>query len=451
MSGLLFRGAARILAGGPDWAQSRGDLLTSGTRIAAVGGDLSARAAGARVVDARGLTLLPGLVQAHVHVCQTLFRGLAEDRQLLPWLKECIWPLEAAHDPESLRASAELSVLELLLGGTTTILDMGTTHHHDVVFEVFRETGIRAASGKAMMDEGDGVPTALLETTLDSLRESFDLAERWDGAAGGRLRYAFAPRFVLSCSDVLFREVVALAKSKYLLHSHASENREETRVVEEVKGRRNVHYFDDVGFLGGGTVLAHCIWLDDDEIGRFARSGTRAVHCPHTNLKLGSGVCDVPRLRAAGIPVAIGCDGAPANNGLDGFAELRAAAQIAALRGGPGALPAREVLTLATRGGAEALGWGEQIGRLEVGREADVIAVDLETPHAAPGDDAVVALVWSARSADVRHVAVAGELLVEGGTPTRLDVASVVRRAREQIARLRERAMTHGFLPGARR
>jgi cytosine/adenosine deaminase-related metal-dependent hydrolase len=444
---LLFRGAERILLGGPDWAEARGDLLIDGARIAAVGGDVGDRTSGARVVDARGLTLLPGLVQAHVHLCQTILRGLAEDRTLLPWLRECIWPLEAAHDPASLRASAELSVLELLLGGTTAILDMGTTHHHHAVFEVLEESGIRAASGKAMMDEGEGVPLGLRETTLDSLRESFALAERWDGAASGRLRYAFAPRFALSCSDVLFREVVALAGGKYLLHSHASENRDETHDVERIKGSRNVRWFDETGFLGPRTVLAHCIWLDDDEVRRLAASGAHAVHCPHTNLKLGSGVCEVARLTRAGIGVAVGCDGAPANNGLDGFAEMRAAAHLAALASGPGALPASAVLTLATRGGAEALGWGAELGRLEPGRLGDVIAVDLDTPHAAPVEDPVVALVWSARAADVRHVAVHGELLVEGGRTTRMDAERVVRTARAEAVRLRERAAAHGFVP----
>lgn len=450
MSALLLRGAARILVGGPEWEESAGDLLVRDGRIEAVGGDLSGSAPDAKVLAAAGLTLLPGLVQTHVHLCQTLFRGLAEDLPLLPWLRGRIWPLEAAHDPDSLRASAELSVLELLLGGTTTVLDMGTTRHHGTVFEVLEETGLRAASGKAMMDEGDGVPEALLETTLDSLRESFDLAERWDGAAGGRLRYAFAPRFVLSCSDVLLREIVALAKQRYLLHTHASENADETRIVAEARGRRNVEHFAHLDFLGPRTLLAHCIWLSDGEIRAMAESGTQALHCPSTNLKLGSGVCEVPALRGAGVPVSIGCDGAPANNRLDGFAEMRLAGLLAAWRGGPGALPARDVLTMATRGGAEALGWGDRIGRLEPGRDADVIAVDLETAHAAPCEDAPSALVWSARAGDVRHVVVAGETLVESGRAVRMDAERVVREARRQAARVRERAAEHGLREATR-
>ncbi|MGH2570465.1 MAG: amidohydrolase family protein, partial [bacterium] len=406
MSALRLRDASRILVGGPGWEELSGDLLVRDGVIEAVGGDLARQDPDARVLDVAGLTLLPGLVQTHVHLCQTLFRGLAEELPLLPWLRERIWPLEAAHDPDSLRASAELSALELLLGGTTTVLDMGTTHHHGAVFETLERVGLRAASGKAMMDEGDGVPEGLLETTLDALRESFDLAERWDGAAGGRLKYAFAPRFVLSCSDVLFREVVALAKERYLLHTHASESSVESEVVERLKGRRNVEYFDEIGFLGPRTLLAHCIWLSDREVESLAASGTRALHCPHTNLKLGSGICEVRRLRDAGVHVSIGCDGAPANNGLDGFAELRAAALLAQLKSGPGSLGARDVLTMATLGGAEALGWDDRIGRLEPGMEADVVAVDLDTPHAAPVADPVTALVYSCRAGDVRHVLV---------------------------------------------
>jgi len=437
---LLVRGARRVLTGGPDWEQAEGDLLIEDGRIVAVGGDLSARGEGARVLDATGLTVLPGLVQTHVHLCQTLFRGMAEDLPLLPWLRERIWPLEAAHDPDSLRASARLSVHELLRGGTTTVLDMGTTHHHDVVFGVLEETGLRAASGKAMMDEGDDVPLGLLETTLDSLRESFDLAERWDGAAGGRLRYAFAPRFVLSCSDVLFRELVSLAKGKYLLHTHAAESEAETVAVERMKGRRNVEYFDEVGFLGSGTLLAHCLWLSDGEVDVLAQSGSRALHCPHTNLKLGSGVAEVARLREAGVHVSIGCDGAPANNRLDGFAEMRAAALLAQNRSGPGSVSAADVLTMATLHGAEALGWDREIGRLEPRRVADLIAVDLETSHSAPVEDPVTALVYSATASDVRHVIVDGEVRVENGLVVGMDEDEIVRTAREQARRVRERA-----------
>ncbi len=447
MSATLWKGADHVLRGGPEWTSAAGDLLVKDGRIAAAGGDLArhADAAGARVVDCTGLTILPGLVQTHVHLCQTLFRGLAEGMPLLPWLRTRIWPLEAAHDPASLAASARLSIAELLLGGTTTILDMGTTHHHDAVFRVLEESGVRAASGKAMMDTGEGVPVGLLETTLDSLRTSFDLAAKWDGAAGGRLRYAFAPRFILACTDDLIRETARLTKGEALLPTHAAESPDEAHVVERAKGRRNVDALDALGFLGPRSLLAHCVWVDDAEIEILASTGAKVLHCPRTNLKLGSGVAAVRRLLDQGVHVSIGCDGAPANNTLDAFAEMREAALLSAWRAGPGRLGAAEILTRMTRGGAEALGWEERIGRLDPGMDADVIAVDLETAHAAPTPDPVTALVWSAKSSDVRHAAVRGQMLVENGKLTTMDAGEIVREARSQSALVLERARKAGM------
>jgi 5-methylthioadenosine/S-adenosylhomocysteine deaminase len=181
------------------------DVLVRAGRIDAIlerGRRASIEARGpARVLDARGCAVMPGFVQAHVHLCQALFRGMADDLPLLEWLTRRIWPLEAAHDEASLTASAELGLAELLRGGTTTILDMGTVRHHDAVMAACLASGIRAVSGKAMMDRGDGVPRGLRESTRSSLRESERLAREWTGKGDGRLGYALAPRFILSCSE----------------------------------------------------------------------------------------------------------------------------------------------------------------------------------------------------------------------------------------------------------
>src|SRR5579884_3697991 len=184
-----------------------------------------------RTLDVSGLVVVPGLVQAHLHLCQTLFRGLAEELPLLGWLRERIWPLEAAHDPDSLRASARLGIAELLLGGTTAILDMGTVHHTQTLFEVAAETGIRYTGGKALMDTGEGVPPGLIEPTPVALRENDALADAWHEREDGRLRYAYAPRFVLTATFDLLRSISARARSNHLLvHTHASEQREETEL-----------------------------------------------------------------------------------------------------------------------------------------------------------------------------------------------------------------------------
>jgi len=198
------------------------DVLISGTRVAEIGA-IGTKAD--ETVDVSGCVLMAGLVQTHVHLVQTIFRGLAEDMALLDWLRARVWPLEAALDEASLRASVRLGIAELLLSGTTTILDMGTTHHGDVVAEELIRSGIRARFGQAMMDTGEGVPPGLVETTRASLDASAALVKRWAKAASGRVGYVYAPRFALSCSRELLEAVTTLSKMNGLLvHTHSNEN-----------------------------------------------------------------------------------------------------------------------------------------------------------------------------------------------------------------------------------
>src|SRR5262245_52921901 len=195
------------------------------------------------VIDGRGLALLPGFIQTHIHLCQTLFRGSADDMELIDWLKQRVWPMEAAHTPESLYASARLGIAELIKGGTTCALTMETVNHTDSVFRVVEESGFRATVGKCMMDQGDSVPEALCEETEDSISESLDLLERWNGGAEGRIRYCFAPRFALSCTHELLERVARLSRELgVIVHTHASENRDEIAMVERATGMRNIEY-----------------------------------------------------------------------------------------------------------------------------------------------------------------------------------------------------------------
>src|SRR5918911_3396621 len=188
------------------------DVLIEGSRIAAVGASLTARAD--EVIDASGRVLLPGLVQTHVHLCQTLFRGAADDLTLIDWLKRRIWPLEAAHTPQSIYASARLGIAEMIRGGTTTTLTMETVRHTGEVFRAVEESGFRATVGKCMMDKGEGVPQGLREEAEDSIRESLALLEEWHGRDGGRVRGCLAPRFAVSCTERLLRRVAALPRAR---------------------------------------------------------------------------------------------------------------------------------------------------------------------------------------------------------------------------------------------
>ena len=415
-----------------------GDVVVRGSKIVQLGG--RADVGPAHVIDASGCIVVPGLVQAHVHLCQALFRGLADDLPLLDWLRKRIWPLEAAHNRRSLAASARLGLAEMLLSGTTTILDMGTVHHQDEVFDAMAESGIRGLSGKAMMDAGNGVPDGLLESTETSVRQSIALQKRWHGKESGRLGYAFAPRFILSCSDGLLRHVADLSRETgCLIHSHAAEHAEEQDIVRKKRGKTDVMALADLGISGSRVVLAHGVQLDKNEMKVVAGHGTRFVHCPSANLKLASGIADVCAMRAAGIVVALGADGAPCNNRMDPWTELRQAALLAKVRrNDASALPAHEAFAMATIDGARALGWNELVGSVEVGKLADIVVVDRRNLHAMPHGDVMSFLVYACTPNDVRHVMVDGRIVVRNGELQTLDVDQVRADAnRESVALLR--------------
>lgn len=396
---------------------------------------------GTRVLSAKGALVVPGFVQTHVHLCQVLFRGFAEDLPLLEWLSEYIWPFEGAHDEESLSASARLGVAELLLGGTTTILDMGTVRHTDVLFGVARDTGIRYVGGKAMMDKGHLRPGGLRETTSESLSSSRTLAKTWHGAVGGRLRYAYAPRFILSCTDELLRAVAKDARAMgCMIHTHASENPGEVEAVREATGKDNIAALADRGIAGKDVILAHCVWLTSEEQRLLVENDTRIAHCPSTNLKLASGIARIPELVAAGLTVGIGADGAPCNNRLSMFTEMRLASLLQKPRLGAEAMPAKRALRMATIDGARALGLDDEIGSIEVGKRADLVVVGTGRPHMVPRTDPATMLVHAAETSDVTDVVVDGQWLVRDGQLAKLPLDGVIDDAERAIDRVLDRA-----------
>lgn len=436
MRSLVLKGA-RVVTMDPRRRIVDGDVVVRDGKIAAVGRK-GGRADGATVIDCNGLIVLPGLIQAHIHLCQTLFRGLADDLALEAWLAKRIWPLEAAHTEESVYWSAMLGAAELLLGGTTAILDMETVRHTGAAFEALESIGLRATAGKCLMDAASN-PASLREPTDRALQESADLCAKWHGAADGRLRYCFAPRFAPSCTGPLLRAVSDLAeRAGAVIHTHAAETPLELQMVKQETGNDEPAYLDSVGISGPRAALAHCVWVDGEGIARLARQQTNVVHCPSSNLKLGSGVAPVPEMLAAGCRVAIGADGAACNNRLDAFEEMRLAALIQKPRLGPESLPAAQVLDLATLGGARALGLEAEIGSIEVGKRADLIALDLDGPHAQPDEaDLISRIVYSARAADVRHVVVDGRVVVKEGVLKTANVEEIRRAANAQARRLR--------------
>jgi cytosine/adenosine deaminase-related metal-dependent hydrolase len=427
---------------------TRGDLLLAGGRIAALGAGVPAALAAlggraAQVYDAGGAFVLPGFVHAHLHLCQTLFRGLAEQSDLLRWLREAIWPLEAAHTEASLAASVRLGACELLAGGVTCVNDMGTVHHADVLGEALAGTGLRAVFGPALMDQGEGVPPRLLEGAGRALDAALAVARRWHGGAEGRLAVSLAPRFILSCSEGLWSGVTEASRERGLLvHTHLAESPTEGSEVKAAVGSHAAPYFARRGVLSPRFVGAHGVWLDDDELGLMRRADAALVHCPGSNLKLGSGIADVRAWRRAGIRCGLGSDGGACNNRLDTFAEMSLAAGLARVRHRDEPLGARDILALATCDGAAALGWGDRIGSLEPGKRADVIVVRADKPHQGPfaERDPYTTLVHAARDRDVRLTVVDGRVLYRDGEHTTLEPARCAEEATREARQLAQRA-----------
>lgn len=409
----------------------KGDILIENHQLKLIEEKINTSAD--EIFDAEGYIITPGLIQTHVHLCQTLFRNLADDLDLLDWLGNKIWPFEAKHTPDTLRVSASLGIAELIKSGTTTILDMGTVHHQDVVFEELKTSGLRAYSGKAMMDFGD-MPAGLLESTESSIDESMRLYKTWHNFDNGRLKYAFAPRFVLSCSDELLKEVGSLAKEyQTLYHTHASENKSEIALVEQRFGMRNIEVFEKFGLADNNLCLAHCIWIDENEKNIIQSENINVMHCPSANLKLGSGIAPVPDYLNHNVNVSIGCDGAPCNNNLDIITEMRHAALIQKPLHGSSVMTAEDVFTMATVNGARTLGQENEIGSIEANKLADLTFIKTDQVHSIPYENVYSKIVYSCKSTDVKHVMVNGKWLLKDGQLKTIDESGIIQQANKTI------------------
>lgn len=437
MTNLLIK-QAQIVTGNSQEEIFIGDIFIKGDRIEAIGKKLNPPLID-KVIDARGRTVIPGFIQTHIHLCQTLFRGRADDLELMDWLKKRIWPLEAAHDEESIYYSAMLGLGELIQSGTTSIVDMETVHYTDSAFQAIAKSGIRALSGKVMMDKGTEVPAELQENTWESIQESVDLLEKWNGYDQGRIHYAFAPRFVVSCTEALLKEVRQLSEAYQVkVHTHASENQGEIAIVQQETGMRNVVYLDHLGLANDRLILAHCIWLNDEEKRIILERGVHVSHCPGSNLKLASGIADIPHLLNRQASLSIGADGAPCNNNLDMFNEMRLAALIHKPHHGPTCMDAKSVFKMATMGGARAMGLESEIGSIEVGKKADLAILNLNKFHTYPSYDVdpISRIVYSATRADVETTIINGKIVMENGRYKTIDPDIVLREADRSIERL---------------
>jgi cytosine/adenosine deaminase-related metal-dependent hydrolase len=419
-----------------------GDLLVQDGKIAAVG--VVDAPEGASTVDVSGQFVLPGLIQGHVHLGQALLRGLAEGRELMDWLRDRVWPLEAAHDEDSAYWSGMLGAADCLLSGTTTIQEIGLSTQMTAIFNAIEDSGLRAIAGKCLMDTGHRVPPGLMQPPADVLAEAEALIETWHGAADGRIQGSLCPRFILSCTAELWRGTAELAaKHGVPVHTHLLEHPREEDEVTQVLGVGQLEYLDDLGILDTDLRIAHGVQFNEEHAKRLAGRSMAITHCPSANLKLGSGIADLGFLQSTpGITVGIGTDGAPCNNDMDALEEMRLAALLQGIRQGPGKFSAEQALALATIDGARAMGLADQIGSLEVGKAADILVLDLDRP-ATFGPEGVAVydrIVYAAARDSVEHVLVGGRPLVREGQLVGWDLDALRRKPAEAIASLLRRA-----------
>ena len=390
------------------------------------------------------LTLIPGFVQTHIHLCQTLFKGLADDLQLLDWLSQRIFPYENAHNKKSLLASVRLGLNELLLSGTTTLLDMGTLRHQEVIFEELQNSGMRAIAGKCLIDENDLFPKFKSDTKSE-IEETYKLAKTYHNTSNGKVKYGFAPRFVLSCSEELLIESFQMKKdfSGSLYHTHSSENKGEIAEVKRRHNKENIEYFDAIGVIDDHSVLAHCIHVNDKETELLKKNNVRVAHCPSSNLKLGSGIANIPMYLGKGISVSLGADGAPCNNNLSIFNEMKLAALIQKPIHGATSMDAKTVFKLATIEGAKALHLQNEIGSIEVDKKADLTLLDLSTNlfSMSEDDEAIYSnIVYTSSSDSVHSVMVEGEWKVLNKKSLLYDQQELNEFSKNELKKLLKRA-----------
>lgn len=384
----------------------------------------------AEVIDGSGLLLMPGLINTHCHAADSLFRGLVEDLPLEPWL-QTVWKAEGAIlNRETVRLGARLGLAELLLGGVTTVMDMFWYPEETVA--AARELGIRVSTGGIFFDGPgiDGRGAAAREADALAFFSAFDGADDVLPGTFPHGTYTVGPENLAAAWRLA-------ADRGALFCTHAAETRAEQADVGTRYGRSVIRHLDALGVLDPRTVLAHCVWLDDEEIDILARSGATVSHNPMSNLKLASGIARVPDMLAAGVRVTLGTDGAISGNDLDMWLALRLAATLH--RGATGrvdAVSTRQALRMVTSDAAAALGMADRLGSLEVGKAADIVALDLTRPQAVPLFDPETHVVFSCGRNDVRHVFVGGRQVVRDGELTTADIGETVSAVRDLAPRV---------------
>jgi 5-methylthioadenosine/S-adenosylhomocysteine deaminase len=391
-------------------------------RIAEIGEKIGGESE--HVIDGSGGLVMPGLVNAHTHLPMTLLRGIADDIPLMTWLQDHIWPIEANLNEGHIKAGADLGIVEMIKSGTTCFNDM--YWHMETVAKCVEALGIRAVLSTPLLDVMGPDQRGKL------LKEGEAIIKEFQGH--DRITPFLGPHAPYTCSEEMLLEVINL-QEKYGIgvHIHVSETKEEVETLQKEKGKQPFEYLEKLGFLNEKVVASHSVWVSEAEMEIMKNRGVNVAHNPVSNMKIGAGVAPVPAYLERGITVGIGTDGAASNNSLDIFEDLKITALLhKANSNNPQVVPAQAALEMATIGGATALGMGDDIGSIEVGKLADLILVDLKKPHLTPLTHPISHLVYAARGSDVSHTIIDGKIVMEDRMLTTLDEEKIMENARKE-------------------
>lgn len=379
-------------------------------------------------IEGEGMVALPGFINLHNHVSMSLMRSYADDMPLMPWLNDKIWPFEAKLNGEDIYLGAKLGIAEMLLGGTTTFVDM--YWHSDRVADAMSEMGIR----------GVVCPTFVGANYDNFEPEAIRMAEKY-GSKKGRIQIMLAPHAAYTCPPDTLKKALKIADRYGLgIQIHVSETLDEQRMIREQYGKTPVAHLRDVGLFERPVLAAHCVYVDEADMEIMARCGVSVAHNPQSNMKLASGIAPVSRMLEAGINVGIGTDGPSSNNDLDMWEELRTASllqKVATLN--PCALTAYQTLRMATVHGAKAIGREGELGVIAPGALADLILVDMRRPHLSPQNDLIANLVYCGKASDVDTVIVDGQVVVKEHQLLMADVQTLCCEAGERVGEIKKR------------
>jgi 5-methylthioadenosine/S-adenosylhomocysteine deaminase len=382
------------------------------------------------VIDAKGSIVMPGLVNTHGHAGMSLLRGYADDLPLQEWLETKMWPLEGQFTAEHVKWGTKLSIVEMLRTGTTCFVDM--YDHMDQVAQAVEESGLRASLARGVI--------GLCEEAVQKqkLVEAKEFARNWNGKADGRITTMMSPHAPYTCPPDYIRQIVDVAVELDLpIHIHMSETLREVDQNVKDYGLRPPAHLERLGVFERPTLVAHAVHLTEEEMDLLARYDVKVSHNPISNLKLASGVAPVPELLAKGVIVSLGTDSSASNNNLNLFEEIKMAALIhKGVTQNPVAIPAGEALRMGTSYGAKAIFLDDQIGSLEVGKQADFIFVRTDRAHFHPLHDPISHLVYATSGYDVTDVFVAGRRLMANGEMLTVDEEKVIFEAEKMFAKL---------------